>query len=410
MYFDGELPIETFKERMQLVAKQYGTNIDLYGYNRDDLGELPPLNTVPGQAWLRRELDEIKPDLVIFDSIMCLLIGSLKDEEMWAPVKTFMRELSSRKIAQIWFHHANESGVSYGDKTREWEMDVVVKLSHPVGPDGVSDDEVILWEWKKTRLKTPQNWQQFQPMAIRLVDDKWEWDEVSGKPGKVTKQSQEEIVRAEYVKAYKSLAGDAKEVPTTSNEGLHTMVRKVAADAIKNELVSRGFLELKDTGGKNPGMTDADRKLLSRVKKALLAEREEDGGFCRKGRVGMVRKHTVLMRPSFCQLAVTLAVTRVTSDVTGPAVVPTVTCDSPRSGWHDVTSHRHRFPECDTLKACLVRFPRCHSQCHSLMRTASLHVATVNICFRALAVIRYNRPGRATCMRHRRNQHATSTS
>ena len=120
---------------------------------------------------------------------------------------------------------------------------------------------------EKDTAQNPQNWQQFQPMAIRLVDDKWEWDEVSAKPGKVTKQSQEVIVRAEYVKAYKSLARDAKEVPTISNDGLHTMVRKVAADAIKNELVSRGFLELKETSGKHPGMTDADRKLLSRVKK-----------------------------------------------------------------------------------------------------------------------------------------------
>jgi len=291
MYFDGELPVETFKERMQLVAKQYGTNIDFYGYNRDDLGELPPLNTVPGQAWLRRELDEIKPDLVIFDSIMCLLIGSLKDEEMWAPVKTFMRELSSRKIAQIWFHHANESGVSYGDKTREWEMDVVVKLSHPVGPDGMSDDETILWEWKKTRLKTPQNWQQFQPMAIRLVDDKWEWEEVSGKPGKVTKQSREEIVKAEYVKAYVRLV---REVigPPEYDRSLHIPLPiKVRAPAIKNELVSRGFLELKETGGKQAGMTDADRKLLSRVRAELLGDKPDaDGKFFEKD--GMTWRET----------------------------------------------------------------------------------------------------------------------
>jgi len=282
MYLDGELPVETFKERMQLVAKQYGSDIDFYGYNRDDLGELPPLNTVPGQAWLRRELDAIKPDLIIFDSIMCLLIGSLKDEEVWAPVKTFMRELSSRKMAQIWFHHANESGVSYGDKTREWEMDVVVKLSHPVGPDGMSDDEVIFWEWKKTRLKNPTNWQQFQPMAIRLVDDQWEWTEVSGKPGKVTKKSREEIVKAEYVKAYKRLA---KEVfgPPEKNKLCEQPKFIASTSTIRDELVSRGFLELKETGGKYPGMTDADRKLLSRVRAELLGDKpDEDGKFFEK--------------------------------------------------------------------------------------------------------------------------------
>ena len=74
MYIDGELPAETFKERMQLLAKRYGPDIELLGYNRDDLGDdgLPPLNTDLGQAWLRREIAAVKPDLIIFDSVMCL--------------------------------------------------------------------------------------------------------------------------------------------------------------------------------------------------------------------------------------------------------------------------------------------------------------------------------------------------
>lgn len=47
MYLDGELPAETFKERMELIAGRYGPDLALYGYNRDVLpdGEMPPLNT-----------------------------------------------------------------------------------------------------------------------------------------------------------------------------------------------------------------------------------------------------------------------------------------------------------------------------------------------------------------------------
>ena len=282
MYLDGELPIETFKERMQLVAKQYGSNIEFYGYNRDDLGELPPLNTVPGQAWLRRELDALQPDLIIFDSIMCLLIGSLREDEMWLSMKPFIREMSSRKIAQIWFHHANESGVSYGDKTREWDMDGVVKLSHPVMADGEEDDSVILWEWKKCRLRTPKNWEQFQPMAIRLVEDKWEWEEISRKPGKVKKQAREEIVKAEYVRTYDRLIKEIIGPPEPSEDiinGIYTPLYKVETSAIKNELVSRGFLECKETGG----MVQADRTLLSRVRAELLEDKlNKDGKFVEK--------------------------------------------------------------------------------------------------------------------------------
>ena len=138
MYVDGELPIETFKERMQLIAARYGDDIQFYGYNREDLGDdgLPPLNTEQGQNWLRREIDAIKPDLIIFNSIFCLLVGSAKEEDTWAPVKTLVRELTRRHIAQIWLNQANEIGKSFGDKTREWEMDTVVKLSRPIGEDG----------------------------------------------------------------------------------------------------------------------------------------------------------------------------------------------------------------------------------------------------------------------------------
>ena len=128
MYLDGELPVETFKERMELVAGRYGEDIQFYGYNREALGDdgLPPLNTEAGQAWLRREIGAIKPDLIIFDSIMCLVVGSMSDEATWIPMRPFVRELTRRHIAQIWLHQANDAGRSFGDKTREWEMDTAV--------------------------------------------------------------------------------------------------------------------------------------------------------------------------------------------------------------------------------------------------------------------------------------------
>ena len=90
MYLDGEMPAETFKERMQLIAERYGSDIPLYGYNRDDLGDgaMPPLNKEDGEKWLMREIDLIKPDVIIFDSIMCLLSGVMSDEESWGPVET----------------------------------------------------------------------------------------------------------------------------------------------------------------------------------------------------------------------------------------------------------------------------------------------------------------------------------
>ena len=45
MYLDGEMPAETFKERMQLVSEECRPDISLFGYNREDLeshGEVMP--------------------------------------------------------------------------------------------------------------------------------------------------------------------------------------------------------------------------------------------------------------------------------------------------------------------------------------------------------------------------------
>ena len=163
MYLDGELPMETFKERIELLAKRYGADLQFYGYNREDLGDdgMPPLNTELGQVWLRREIAAIKPDLIIFNSIMCLLIGSMLDKSTWMPMRPFIRWLTSNHIAQVWLHHANDNGKSFGDKTREWEMDTVVFLSRPIGEDGEPDDTAIKLEFRKARLRTAANAGQF---------------------------------------------------------------------------------------------------------------------------------------------------------------------------------------------------------------------------------------------------------
>ena len=76
------------------------------------------MNTEAGQAWLRREIEAIKPDLIIFNSIMCLLVGSMSEESTWMPMRPFVRELTRRHIAQVWLHHANDMGKSFGDKKR----------------------------------------------------------------------------------------------------------------------------------------------------------------------------------------------------------------------------------------------------------------------------------------------------
>jgi hypothetical protein len=181
MYLDGEMPAETFKERLQVIAERYGKDILFYGYNRDDLDDrdqMPPLNTEDGEKWLMNEIEAVKPDLIIFDSVMSLLIGLMSEEESWAPVKHLVRHISSRRIAQIWLHHTgHDTSKSYGTKTREWEMDTVIALASV--PD---DDKLVAMEFRKARLRTPQNWEQYKSATICRADNGWTEEGPLSKP------------------------------------------------------------------------------------------------------------------------------------------------------------------------------------------------------------------------------------
>jgi hypothetical protein len=268
MYFDGELPQETFKERMQLIAERYGADIQLYGYNREALGDkaMPPFNTPEGQVWLRREIDIIKPDIIFFDSMMCLLSGSLKEEEAWIAMKPFIRELTARRIAQVWFNHANDLGKSFGDKTRGWEMDTIAVLTKANTDD--EEDNAIRLEFTKARLRVPATFNQFRSMIIRPGDGEWEVERApkrsKGKPGKVRND-----LRREYLDAYTRLC-----VGVSESRGFDEWpVVKVDADAIREELKRRGFLDKSDDGSLSAtGRSDLYRARADLLKAKTLVE------------------------------------------------------------------------------------------------------------------------------------------
>jgi hypothetical protein len=265
MYLDGELPVETFKERMQLIAARYGSDLQFYGYNRESLGfdGMPPLNTDLGQRWLRRELDAIKPDAIFFDSIMCLLIGSMLEEATWMPMRAFVRELTARRIAQIYFNHANEAGKSFGDKTREWEMDTTPKLSKPEGDE--FDETAIKFEFIKARLRTPAIADQFKPMII--YPDNLRFEEV-GKGG-APKRTQAEFVAAKFLEAYDRLADGVPKTPGFDGKP----VAKVSAKALCEEMNRRGFLEKDEKGN----VTSTGRSSFHRAKIELLKDKLQEG-------------------------------------------------------------------------------------------------------------------------------------
>jgi hypothetical protein len=239
LYLDGEMPAETFKERMQLIADECGSDLPLFGYNRDVLrpSEMQPLNTPEGEKWLWREIEAAKPDAIVFDSIMCLLAGTMSEEESWAPVKLLMRKISSNRIGQIWLHHTgHDSSRSFGTKTREWEMDTVLSLTT------AADEQGVLVEFKKARLRTPQTAEHFKSRVI--ARDQNGWTTTGEGPKAKRAQSAKAILTTAMLAAYDRLVDGA-----TTTQGFDGKpVRKLSIDKLRDELKSRGLLETNETG------------------------------------------------------------------------------------------------------------------------------------------------------------------
>jgi hypothetical protein len=261
MYLDGEMPDETFKERMQLLADECGPGLALFGYNRDVLGpdEMPPLNTPEGEAWLMREIAAVKPDIIIFDSIMSLLAGVMGEEESWAPVKLLIRKISSKRIGQIWLHHTgHDTTRGFGTKTREWEMDTVLSLAT------TPDEQGVLAEFRKARLRTPQTADQFKPRIIARDPHGWTTTgDGMATPKEKRTRSEIDNLKLALLDAYHRLADGAEATPGFDGKP----ARKVKVERLRDELKARGFLEAKDSGG----LTDLSRQHFQRAKAALLS-------------------------------------------------------------------------------------------------------------------------------------------
>ena len=147
-------------------------------------------------------------------------------------------------------------GKSFGDKTREWEMEAVIKLSKVEG-----DQTAIQFEFVKKRLCSPANAAQFAPMIIRPTDD-WKCETAKSASGGKSGGDVSDIM-AEFPKVYDVLAEGA-----SRSLGLddRSTVLKVSTEKIRDELLNRGFLETDE----NDKILRVSRVHFYRAKKALL--------------------------------------------------------------------------------------------------------------------------------------------
>jgi hypothetical protein len=204
LYIDGEMSRRLLRQRIIDEAGRVGQRPrNFHALSSEDIPDFKALNTAEGQLWISALIKKLGGiDLIIFDNIMSLIAGDMKDEDPWQQTLPWVRWLTRQAVGQIWIHHTGHDETrSYGTKTREWQMDTVIHL------DAVKRDETDIsfcLQFKKARERTPATRLDFQDVKIALVNDRWEHELTDTRPAaKVSPQTEKALDALNNV-----LAGD----------------------------------------------------------------------------------------------------------------------------------------------------------------------------------------------------------
>lgn len=184
LYLDGEMSRDLVQERLADLKRRFGgvelSNLFvLCAEDREeiaamcpDLGEMGPLNTAEGQAFVLKLIDRIGGvDAVFLDNRMSLLSGDMKEEQPWTDTMKLVKELTRRRIAQVWIDHTgHDTGRIYGTKTKEWQFDTVALMEKADRP---GTDIAFSLKFEKARRRKPSNRANFELITATLANDEW---------------------------------------------------------------------------------------------------------------------------------------------------------------------------------------------------------------------------------------------
>jgi GrpB-like predicted nucleotidyltransferase (UPF0157 family) len=235
LYVDGEMSRRLLRQRVLDEERRVGITPEFFfALSHEDIEGFKPLNTIEGQAWMNALIERLGGiDLVIVDNIMSLTVGDMKDPEPWQHTIPWAHSLTKRAVGQVWIHHTgHDESRSYGDKTREWQMDTVAHL------DAVKRDETdvsFALAFRKARERTPATRFDFQDVKIALVNDHWEHELTqTHRPDKITPQA------ARALDALRNVIASDRAVSLTGGR------RAAARDAWLDELALLGMVDLKE--------------------------------------------------------------------------------------------------------------------------------------------------------------------
>ena len=181
----------------------------------EDCEDMPALNDKLGQAWLDDFIAERGPfDLIIFDNLQSLLVGEMKEPDMWASVLPYVRSLTKRLIGQLWFHHTGiDESRGYGDKTKEWQLELVGLMERVTG----EDDLHFTLKFTKARMRTPETREDFEPVTMKLDAGTNRWSMTETKKAETKERGPSGNNKILLNALTKALLKDGK-IPSTCND------------------------------------------------------------------------------------------------------------------------------------------------------------------------------------------------
>ncbi|WMT71066.1 AAA family ATPase [Bradyrhizobium sp. Ash2021] len=252
LYIDGEMSRRLLRQRLLSEADRHGHDVsNFYGLSREDVPGFQPLNSPVGQAWIIKQIEQLGVELVIFDNIMSLTVGDMKEELSWTQTMPLVLALTAKAIGQIWVHHTgHDETKGYGTKTREWQLDTVIHLQSAKRRD---TDVSFTLSFRKARERTPSTRADFQDAKVALVNDRWEHETAEAiRSGKVSPRTQRALDALIAV-----LTSDQAKNPSGNRRPVHR-------DHWASECNAQGLIDLK-------GKPKSARTLMNTFRRELAS-------------------------------------------------------------------------------------------------------------------------------------------
>jgi AAA domain len=169
---DGELPPQDLQDRLkELVGISHGL-FDMMDTSHLPGNIFPAMSDPDYQKEFIRQVDELKPDVIIFDTLTACFRFDTNDPDMWTLVNQFFIDLRNKEYCMGVAHHAGKNNTQRGRTDAEDNMDVVLKLDMPAGHEpGMGLEFVVTYEKYRAKVKEGTKILGFQ---AKLVLGKWE--------------------------------------------------------------------------------------------------------------------------------------------------------------------------------------------------------------------------------------------